>query len=1105
MEQDARARREALDVTRSMLLQAPAGSGKTTVLTTRFLALLSAVDAPEEILAVTFTRKAAGEMRHRVIEALDAANTGKNITGIEPALMRAAWERDERQGWDLRRNPSRLRIETIDALNYWLAGQLPIAARAAPNLQIVPAADPLYRRAARRCLMQATGERETAAAANLLFERLDNDWQRVETLLAAMLKERSHWLPRMLAASGEGLPERVERSLDSVLRAEIARCMSAFTPELLRASESMLTQILYSRGELSGQERVELGADPRSLDRWRSLARLLLTKEGEWRKSFKSADGVDDETTKARAEAWRDALRQQPSMQQALWSLHLLPEPKISKDDQAALQALALLLRLAAAELHQVFAVSGQVDFSYVARAARQALTEQNEPSDLALHTGMSLRHILVDEFQDTSLDQFELLQALTAGWEPHDGRSLFLVGDPMQSIYQFRQAEVGLFVRSRDHGVGLIALEPLQLRRNFRSGAAMIDWVNEHFAKLFPPQDDARSAAIRYLSSAAGTDEVRDEAAAVTLHAFEEKDYAGEARKVVDIVRSVRERSPKASIAVLVAARPHATALVARLGAADFFVRGVDLEPLNERAVVRDLAALTRALMHSADRTAWLALLRSPFCGLTLAELECVFAQDDGDLFVRLQTRAQPSRALRSRIERLCDALRPAILGAERGLPLWRRVEHCWLRLGGPAVHSREVDRLDAHRFIDALAAHEDPEALAGDSITEITKALYSSSPPQEGAIDVMTIHSAKGLEWDVVILPGLGRVTAPTRDPLLHWVELPRATVGTDLLFAPIKATDKESAGSLAAYIKRLRRERIDVERVRLLYVAATRARRALHLLGGLMPETATSQPAPRAGSLLSVFWTTIGEQFLGRYRECAASVPATAVIAAGSTQSLRRLPEAWCIPQPPPSMAANRLALTSPLSSDTPEYSWVGLTARAIGTIVHAELHRLAGANNTAQAAPDYHAWLSELGVGPAELSSASTRIREALQQTLEDSRGRWLLVGNHREAHSEWRLTGLHQGRVVNVIFDRMLVDEHGQRWVIDYKTGTHEGGAVGQFIDREAERYRPQMQRYAAMASHIDNSPVRAALYFPLLGVFRELNLSYSVPASEKLR
>jgi ATP-dependent exoDNAse (exonuclease V) beta subunit len=77
-------------------------------------------------------------------------------------------------------------------------------------------------------------------------------------------------------------------------------------------------------------------------------------------------------------------------------------------------------------------------------------------------------------------------------------------------------------------------------------------------------------------------------------------------------------------------------------------------------------------------------------------------------------------------------------------------------------------------------------------------------------------------------------------------------------------------------------------------------------------------------------------------------------------------------------------------------------------------------------------------------------------------------------------------------VINVIFDRMLVDEHGQRWVIDYKTSTHEGGALEEFIDREADRYLAQMRRYAALAAQIDAAPVRVALYFPLLGVFREL-------------
>jgi superfamily I DNA/RNA helicase len=128
---DQRARHEALDVRRSMLLQAPAGSGKTTVLTARFLALLAAVDTPEEILAITFTRKAAAEMHHRILATLQAASAGQAIPGIEPGLLQAARARDLARGWNLLQNPSRLRIQTIDALNHWLATHYTSVPRAA--------------------------------------------------------------------------------------------------------------------------------------------------------------------------------------------------------------------------------------------------------------------------------------------------------------------------------------------------------------------------------------------------------------------------------------------------------------------------------------------------------------------------------------------------------------------------------------------------------------------------------------------------------------------------------------------------------------------------------------------------------------------------------------------------------------------------------------------------------------------------------------------------------------------------------------------------------------------------------------------------------------
>jgi ATP-dependent helicase/nuclease subunit A len=418
-----------------------------------------------------------------------------------------------------------------------------------------------------------------------------------------------------------------------------------------------------------------------------------------------------------------------------------------------------------------------------------------------------------------------------------------------------------------------------------------------------------------------------------------------------------------------------------------------------------------------------------------------------------------------------------------------WSAAGCAWV--GRPCTRGN-TDRSDARRFLDALATHEDPDTLVGESLSEITERLFSSSPPQQGAIDVMTMHAAKGLEWDVVILPCLGRTTANTRDRLLHWIELPRSSKTTPIYcWRPFVPPTRNSPPRWPATSRNCGAIAPTLERVRLLYVAATRARKALHLSGALKTPDDDAQAAPLKGSLLSALWPSIGAQFLTLHRALPAPPPVTAP-QAPAAQGLRRLPARWRVPQLPAVASAKRLSLSSPAPGTAPEYSWVGSTARAIGTIVHAELRRLAATSRGET--PDYHPWLLELGVGPHELASASARIREALQRTLDDARGRWLLSDQHREAHSEWRLTGLHEGRIVNVIFDRMLVDEHGQRWVIDFKTSTHEGGGLDAFIDREAQRYGVQMRRYAALAARIDDAPVRVALYFPLLGVFRELAL-----------
>src|SRR5262249_3363240 len=153
---------------------------------------------------------------------------------------------------------------------------------------------------------------------------------------------------------------------------------------------------------------------------------------------------------------------------------------------------LLVVLPRAAARVQLVFARRGVMDFNEATLVALRALDTEGGASDLLLALDTRIEHLLVDEFQDTSFAQCELLERLTAGWAPGDGRTLFLVGDPMQSVYRFRDANVRLFLEARARRrLGSVALEPLTLSSNFRSQRGLVDWVNRVFPWVFPGRDE--------------------------------------------------------------------------------------------------------------------------------------------------------------------------------------------------------------------------------------------------------------------------------------------------------------------------------------------------------------------------------------------------------------------------------------------------------------------------------------------------------------------------------------------------------------------------------------------------------------------------------------
>ena len=685
---DEHAREYATDPRRSILLQAPAGSGKTTVLTQRLLRLLAEVQEPEEILAITFTRKAAAEMRARVLKALRGEIDTNSAQGRRlQALASAALERGAARGWNLAQDPGRLRIQTIDSFNFRLASQLPVTAKAGGALTITDRPWELYHRAARGTLVAAESDPALSADVEFLFERLDNNWHNVEQLLASMLQERGHWLRYVLGHEPQALCTRINESLGYIVREHLVAACDRLSAAL-RADAGALPQ---AGGALE--------SEPESLIAWQGLAALTLTQKGEWRKpkGVTKALGPAYEATAAKdaLRAYLERISSVAGARELLVELASLPAAELFESDAAAIVALSRVLRAAAIQLQTEFALDGRVDHTYIGGAARAALADAGLPTDLALRTGLSLRHILVDEFQDTSLAQFDLVEALTAGWEEGEGRTLFVVGDPMQSIYQFREAEVGLFLRARDAGIGGVRLEALRLSRNFRSVPELIEWSNEAFTRLFPERDDLRASAVAFTPSLAGlTGAVAAASQAVRLRLFPGDDRASETTAIIERIVELRSEDADATVAILVAARTHAAPIMLALETRGVDAIGVDLVPLRELSIVRDLVALLEALHHLGDRTAWLAVLRAPWCGLSLETLTAISNRRDAKLpweaMADMERLAHCASEEVRRLARVRSVLADA-LETRDSVPLADWLETTWLRLGAADAYPKE------------------------------------------------------------------------------------------------------------------------------------------------------------------------------------------------------------------------------------------------------------------------------------------------------------------------------------------------------------------------------------------------------------------------------
>ena len=1045
---DAPARDLALNPATSCIVQAPAGSGKTTLLVSRFVRLLALADYPEQVLAITFTRKAAAEMRLRVTA------TFADPESREGARARA---RDAERGWQLANNPSRLNIRTIDSFAMSLTRQMPVSSGFDRTARLVENAEELYALAARRLFRRLYADDPLAEEIARFIALTDNDAYKASRLLASMLARRDHWLDEVtdVVAAYRKAPQSVADLLNGGLEALVAAVAGDLAARIPRQT---LKELEWAVSFAGGADGPFAGAF------WGTAGRLLTTAKGTLRKQLTARDGfpANRREEKRRALDLIDAIGAL-GLESRLAAVRLLPCEPLSPEQVQDLVSICISLSLAVIDLSSVMRSQGVADFTELLLAARRALRSGESPTELALSIDNRIRHILVDEFQDTSVVQYQLLELLVGGWSGERGVSLFAVGDPMQSIYRFRDADVGLFYRAEKRGLDQMRLRSLRLAMNFRSAPRLVDWFNTTFSEVMGEEADPLLGRVPYNPCQAGVESGGE----AMLRLFETEE--DERQALIDRITALLAEAPDARIALLVRSRTHLAGILDALRATRVRWQATDIDALADTPAVTDLLSLAAAITSPSDRLAWYSLLRSPWVGLCLSDLEALGELQAWDIASLRGASSNLSRDGNRRFARLLAALE-SWLPALHESPPRTVLESIWIHCGGPAAYGDEAAIDHAERFfelVDELGADGldvDRLRFGADNLFAVESAAAN--------LQILTVHKAKGLEFDHVLLPFLDRQTKPTAAPLLRW----RLQENRLLMAA-------RDTGPLYDWLAEEDKLREQHELQRLLYVGCTRARRTL-MLTAVHPGD-----KPARGSLLNLLWPR------------AAALPVEASPHArslwadpsGAGPVFRRLAGdfQWQPPTRKPLRLDRQIERASEIApSERLEPDPIaGRREVVLGDLVHAALCDLGNA-----ALPDsagawiesrIPAWtrrLNRAGLSEPDIEHCRTETARQITNVLEDRTGRWILAGGS-EAVSEYRVSGIVDGAIRSFRFDRAFA-YGGERWVIDYKTGDVDAGA--QSLQQLLARHRPQLDRYRALAAELYGQPVRTALYLTAL-------------------
>ena len=1046
---------------------------------------------------MTFTKKAAGEMRHRIHAALDRAQSPKPPEQAHQQLTwrlaRAVFQHAMRLHWPIDRIANQLTIMTIDACCQHFLSYAGPTYKAYSQFTLHPQPQLFYTDVIARFIKRYCHHRDARHYHDFSALLLDqyHDYRQVERLLLDALANREKWLRLTLEAKSQNHQQMLSRNVQRCQAAHLETLLDHFDHRFLISLEKTLSSIAHfnslidlpSDFDLLGRQSPACW----SLTEWRTFVQLICTKSGQWRRRLNQTNGIANQASlKQLSEVDQhdylhhrdnlyhhiETLRQHPVLSIKLLETLEIPVLTNPETEWRSLEPLLAIMPSLVAFLQMEMESQKTTDFSGINLKLLSALLDEQHAPALTLQIYQHYQHLLIDEFQDTSVSQFQIFELAFAPWQGEPNRSLCLVGDPMQSIYRFRQAEVKLFFQAQRDGFCGMALEPLHLTQNYRSSQTLIDNLNCCFQKLMTPRYNT------FHPAQAVSDHVNS-----GLFWHDVQPDCSQTQAVCDQIKRLSSDYPEQSKCLLVRSRTQLRSLLPALQKNAISYTGVGIHSLGHSQSVLDLFCLMCLPLDLTDRRSWVGFLNSSAVALPMTDIHRLCQPKNAVIWDNMNSQID---ALTDQGQLIITRIRPILsqyLSQYGRKSLSQLAQYAWHQLGGDFACPNEEDHEHCLLFIDLVRELEQSSQLVTQvSLSELLLTYpEQSTSSSEHDVQIMTIHKSKGLEFDIVLMPYLESPSPLSTKPLLDWTFIPHQSQLH--LIMHTHPRHKSFSSSVHRYLRFVDKMAQHAEMERLYYVAFTRAKYQLHLFS-LRKDTYPER------SIMHQLSLALSQPGMNLIKPIHTSRP-DLEIRSSSTPPVRRvIPADWKYPvvtSPPfrqskTDQAIGTLAIPSDLTETvrSSETDWGQLVHRCMEFMLLPHVNTAVSQHKLIQLASLYALDLAKDHQSLAVLSNS-------LSKCFADPIFQW--IKQHASQQSMIETTLIHKSQRLRV--DCAFIDPKTKiLWVIDFKTYKMlEHIAHGQALSLPLHiepGYLEQLQRYQTAYQSLGlASSVSCALYYPL--------------------